>query len=177
MTAHDPVTHALGRYPEGVEGVYDTYAGLPVTGISDLGPDGEPPSAADHAWRLWDYLEYGAKDGVAESVRRFFGEVDTRRVRAVVVPEYTGRGGSLGDAVRLLAEHADDLPELRAVFLGAVRGDMYQISWIEHGDVTPLLEAFPKLERLEVCGNSQEGLRLRPVRHDALRMLRFESGG
>nr|BFE77743.1 hypothetical protein GCM10020093_003440 [Planobispora longispora] len=41
--------------------------------------------------------------------------------------------------------------------------------------MTPLLEEFPLLERLEVRGGS--GLELRPVRHEALKVLRFESGG
>ncbi|MEV4325640.1 STM4015 family protein [Microbispora rosea] len=44
-----------------------------------------------------------------------------------------------------------------------------------YANVRALLEAFPRLERLEVRGGT--GLELRPVRHESLRVLRFETGG
>ncbi|TMR09272.1 leucine-rich repeat domain-containing protein [Nonomuraea zeae] len=77
--------------------------------------------------------------------------------------------------VRRLAENADRLPELRSLFLGAISPEQSEISWIQQSDITPLLEAYPKLERLEVRGGT--GLRLRPVRHESLRILRMETGG
>jgi hypothetical protein len=50
-----------------------------------------------------------------------------------------------------------------------------EISWINHTDITPLLEAYPRLETLTVRGS--EGLSFKPLRLPHLRSLTFESGG
>ncbi|MBG0829854.1 STM4015 family protein [Planomonospora sp. ID67723] len=99
------------------------------------------------------------------------------RVRRIVVgwwgAGYEGHTSEL--PVRLLSGAADRLQNVRSIYLGDISQEQSEISWIEHGDVTPLLEGFPKLEKLVIRGSS--GLRLRPVRHEALRVLEFESGG
>src|SRR6185436_2023988 len=47
--------------------------------------------------------------------------------------------------------------------------------WLKLGDITPLLEAFPRLERL--CVRGAGGLVLTPVRHESLQELVLQSGG
>ncbi|GGK88102.1 hypothetical protein Ppa06_53180 [Planomonospora parontospora subsp. parontospora] len=137
--------------------------------------DGEPLPRAQ-AWSLWlnEYYDDG-EEPFADYFARFLAEVDTTVVRELVFQMWGSPHASSEQAVRMLAEAADRLPALRVIALGDIPSDECEISWIEQSDVTPLLEAFPKLEVLEVRGGS--GLRLRPVRHGSLRVLRFESGG
>ncbi|MGW4962317.1 STM4015 family protein [Nonomuraea sp. NPDC004186] len=149
-----------------------TYAGLPVADVP-RDEDGWQPDPGSVAWRLsagWD----GGR--IAECFDRFFAHVDTAKVTAVVIGAWEDcYSDSSASIVRRLADEAGRLPELRSLFLGAISSEESEISWIQQSDITPLLEAYPKLERLEVRGGS--GLRMRPVRHEALKKLRFESGG
>ncbi|WP_326641073.1 STM4015 family protein [Streptosporangium sp. NBC_01755] len=162
------------EFNDDVDGLYrGEYAGLPIV---SLRPPGAPmPAAGEAAWRL-SVRVYDAKETFEEHFARFVATVDTTEVKAIIV-------GGWGEAyendasgpIRLLAENAARLPALRSLFLGAMPSEECEISWIQQGDVTPLLEAFPLLERLEVRGGT--GLELRPIRHDSLRILRFETGG
>ncbi|GAA4968270.1 hypothetical protein HD597_008545 [Nonomuraea thailandensis] len=147
------------------------FAGLPVLQAGELTE--EPPERV--AWLLHDETGFGTAEDVRDTafpdeLDQLLREVDPARVTALAV---TGHGA--GNAPRLLAEHAGRLTALRAVFLGLVDSEDWEISWIRHGDITPLLEAYPELERLEVRGSA--GLELRPVTHERLKVLRFESGG
>lgn len=68
----------------------------------------------------------------------------------------------------------DRLKSLKAVFSGPYGCD-YQISWLNHHNISPILEAYPQLEILQVrCGG---GLDCNPLRHDNLKALIVESGG
>lgn len=77
--------------------------------------------------------------------------------------------------VKLLVQHKDRLPELRALFLGDIDRDESEVSWINQTDVGPILKAFPKLELLRVRGS--QGLQFKSAKHDTLRALAVESGG
>ncbi|GAA3954694.1 hypothetical protein GCM10023085_41460 [Actinomadura viridis] len=106
---------------------------------------------------------------------RFLHMVDTYQVTALVI----GYWGALHekdkpDPVKLLLDAAHLMPRLEALFLGDVGGDEQELSWVHLPDVTPLLEAFPRLERLDVRGGS---LTLRPVANRGLKTLRIECGG
>ncbi|GGS49382.1 hypothetical protein GCM10010156_05080 [Planobispora rosea] len=135
------------------------------------------------SWRLagdpFGHVRDKGQEGPAiqRAFEAFMATRDPGRVREIVVgwwgAGYEGHTSEL--PVRLLSEAADRLRNVRSIFLGDIEQEEAEISWIEHGDVTPLLEAFPKLEYLHIRGGS--GLRLRPVRHEALRTLWFESGG
>ncbi|MDP9862180.1 MULTISPECIES: STM4015 family protein [Streptosporangium] len=152
-----------------------SYAGLPV--VEAPGSDGAPPEGLpapeSAAWRVsWSWRS----DGFETNFRHFLTVVDPTKVSALIVGDWGNAYESSSEqAVGLLVEHADRFPALRSLFLGAIASEECEISWIRQSDVTPLLEAFPSLERLEVRGGS--GLLLRPVRHDSLRVLRFETGG
>nr|WP_236715022.1 STM4015 family protein [Nonomuraea pusilla] len=143
------------------------FAGLPVL-YAEQAPQGPGPVA----WLLNDEtdLRDSASSALSAELDDLLAKVGPSGVRAIAVQGYGAR-----NAPEVLAARAADLPELRAVFLGAVPAEFWEISWIRHGDITPLLEAYPKLERLDVRGS--EGLRLRPVTHEHLRVLRFETGG
>ncbi|GAA3138907.1 STM4015 family protein [Planomonospora alba] len=164
-----------GVFPPDLESHRSGYAGLPLG--EAYGPGTEQPPPGEAAWVVRGYGYGYGPDGRFESRFAHFTEhVDTTRVRALVVGEWEDAYEKSADhVVAALAGKAAAFPELRALFLGDMPSERCEISWIRQADVTPLLEAFPRLERLEVRGGS--GLRLRPVRHEALKVLRFESGG
>ncbi|GAA4072870.1 STM4015 family protein [Actinomadura miaoliensis] len=141
------------------------FAGLPVTDfLHDPRPAGDPGATA---WRVrTDY-----KRPFEEIFQEFLDTVDTTRVSHLI----TGYDENAAHVPGLLADAAGRLPALRNLFVGDIVFEESEISWIEREDITPLLEAFPGLECLEVRGS--QGLQVRPVSSAALRRLRFESGG
>ncbi|MBN3931408.1 STM4015 family protein [Streptomyces verrucosisporus] len=145
---------------------------------ADGGPAGTLPAAASVAWRLfYDSYDDGFPAEDFEDVwRGFLAAVDTTAVRALII----GQWGECYDRdsafiVELLASNADRFPALEAVFIGDLVAEEAEISWIEQADVTPVLEAYPRLREFGVRGGS--GLTLRPLRHEHLRTLVFEAGG
>jgi hypothetical protein len=151
------------------------YAGLPVAGY---GPeddllDAAVASPSSYAWAVRTSYDEG---DFADVFAEFREEVDTSAITALVIG-YWGASYDSGsvDVGALLAEAAPAFPALRSLFIGDIVMEEAEVSWIEQGDITPVLKAYPDLERLEVRGS--QGLVLEPVEHAALRTLRFESGG
>ncbi|WP_433418783.1 STM4015 family protein [Microtetraspora malaysiensis] len=140
----------------------ETYAGLPVA-EPDVIDHHHNPDPARFAWSLSD-------GDLLPELRDLLRRVDGSQIQALVVT-----GSDAHKAPEVLAAHAHRLPRLRSLFLGFIEPEYCEISWIRQGDITPVLEAFPRLERLDVRGS--EGLLLRPVRHEHLTVLRFETGG
>lgn len=167
-----------------------TFAGLPVVALhpvgeleydwyadpAALGPDDALPAADSVAWRLRIYNEDYAKDpeDPAAHFARFLATVDTTRVRALSIgswgPSYEPPDET---TTELLCASADRFPALRHLYIGDISREEDEISWIEPGDVTPVLDAFPALETLVVKGMPS----LRATRHEALTRLEFHSGG
>ena len=78
--------------------------------------------------------------------------------------------------VSALVNAKDKLTNLKAVFIGDIPYDECEISWIVQSDISPILQAYPRLEVLQVRGG--EGLTFSPpVRHDQLQALIIETGG
>ncbi|RFU42957.1 leucine-rich repeat domain-containing protein [Actinomadura logoneensis] len=151
------------------------YAGLPVAGY---GPDDDllaeaVASPSSYAWAVRTSYDEG---DFADVFARFREEVDTSQVTALIIG-YWGASYDAGsaDVGALLAEAAPAFPALRSLFVGDIVMEEAEVSWIEHGDITPVLNAYPDLERLDVRGS--QDLVLEPVKHGALRTLRFETGG
>ncbi|MEV5826173.1 STM4015 family protein [Spirillospora sp. NPDC052242] len=149
------------------------FADLPVIDFADAAAGGPAPSAGGVAWKLatrYDGEPFG------EIWKRFRATVDTTEVTALVIGYWSMERFDLSQyPVPMLVESAAAFPNLRSLFLGDITYMESEISWIRHGDITPLLRAFPKLERLDVRGG--DGLVLEPFASEALRVLRFESGG
>ncbi|MDL4815895.1 STM4015 family protein [Actinomadura opuntiae] len=172
-------------------GVYqhlEEYAGLPVaaftceTGVADEDEDGatggqgtgeDLPPAGEAAWYVGTMFD---EESFADTFARFLETVDTREITALVIG-YWGASydESTSDPVALLTASAAAFPKLKALFLGDITGEEAEISWIEHGDISPLFTAFPQLERFEIRG--AQGLVLSSINSAHLRVLRFESGG
>ncbi|MGW2476448.1 STM4015 family protein [Streptomyces sp. NPDC001665] len=160
-----------------------SFHGMPVFTLPEPGDDSPWPAtlpAPDAiAWRLdcgWEGHEF------AVVWRHFLEKVDPAQVRALVIGHWwDGDYSSLAPVVELIASDAARFPALRALFLADVVGEECEVSWLQMCDITPVLRAFPRLEELVVRGGgsglNEETLELHPVRHEALKALRFESGG
>ncbi|MEU4571266.1 STM4015 family protein [Nonomuraea sp. NPDC023979] len=152
----------------------DMYAGLPV---AHPPRDGQSPPEGEVAWRLQAVTWPGdERTRMSQVIDAFVESVDPARVTALVIGAWEEcYETSSASVVERLVAHAPRLTGLRSLFVGDIESEEAEISWIQQSDMTPLLEAFPRLERLEVRGGT--GLELSPVRHEALRVLRFETGG
>lgn len=133
------------------------------------------PAADAVAWRV-AVESYDAKEEWRAAFARFLATVDTTRVRALIV-------GSWGEAyenrptevIAAIVAARDQLPALRAIFLGDIVMEEAEISWIYQGRVSDLLDEFPELEEFGVRGGTE--LEFAPVRHERLRKLVVETGG
>ncbi|MFH9268444.1 STM4015 family protein [Streptomyces sp. NPDC017546] len=152
----------------------DRFHGLPVH--TPAPSSGFLPAADSVAWRLECENEEGRD--FAGWWQEFLDTVDTARVRALVLgPWWSGEYTPFAPVMELIVAHADRFPALRGLFLADVVGEECEVSWLRMCDITPVLEALPQLEEFGVRGCGREGLGLRPLRHTALKSLRFESGG
>ncbi len=147
-----------------------TFAGRPVVAYPDGARPADPTTVA---WRLAD-PEYDG-DGVFDRhLSALLAEEWAPGITALVIGAWGGgydRPAPVGDLVAA----APRLTGLRGLFLADVTPEENEISWIKQDDVTPILEAYPRLEVLTIRGS--DGLSLRPVRHRELRSLTFQSGG
>jgi len=138
------------------------------------------------AWRIdcWHEDFFERDFDFTEIFERFLKTVDTTRVTALTI----GMWDETAEAddcpvVGLLTENAARFPALRSLFLGDIFEGGYggsDTAYIEHGDLTPILRAYPLLEELWVRGGpdyQQSSRYFEPIRHEALRRLVFQSGG
>ncbi len=169
------------------------FAGLPVAGYQEarrLERHGEtvPPGArsperdglADPGSVAWHLTRYG--DDLPEGPRKylegfleFVGAPDA--VRALVVGSLVeGFEAASSNAVRdALVELAPRLPGLRSLFYADLVFTECEASWIQHGDLSPLVTAFPGLTGFAVRGTAHLGLEA--LEHDGLRRLTLQGGG
>ncbi len=78
-----------------------------------------------------------------------------------------------------LIQKAKLFNNLKALFIGEMTYEENEISWITQGDYTKLLNAYPKLEHLQIRGGDELGFgdATTPVMHDNLKALIIETGG
>jgi hypothetical protein len=164
--------------------------GIPV-------PDPYPPHAAlaaalaapgSVAWRLRTeyphrpylpdrYFSDEPLEDASAYARRFTEEVDLPAVAALLIGHIASENHDPGTdrALAVVLDIAPKLTALRSLFFGEIRQQENEISWIEHGDLAPLLAAFPDLAEFTVRGGSA-GLGLALGEHRALRSLTVQSG-
>ncbi|MGW7436958.1 STM4015 family protein [Streptomyces sp. NPDC054849] len=152
--------------------------GLPVFDFPGSGDEkgmDRLPEADAVAWRVSSDT-YDAEETWPEAFARFTAAVDTTRVRAIVVGAWEDAYDSgPAEIIAALLDARPRLPALRALFLGDMESEECEISWINQGDVGPLLDGFPELEEFGVRGGS--GLVIPPFTHQRLRSLTVETGG
>ncbi|MFB8280309.1 STM4015 family protein [Nocardia colli] len=133
------------------------------------------PAAGSVAWRI-GISSYDPSESWAAAFAEFADAVDLTEVRAFIVGCWTDaydRGPE--EVFEALIAAKDRLPNLRALFVGDIVGEECEISWINQGQVTVLLEAFPELTEFRVRGGQE--LEFPAIRHERLHTLIVETGG
>ncbi len=123
------------------------------------------------------YEEYN-DDGLywEDKLDRFLEHAKSSSAEAIVIGAWEDVGSQDSEfIVELLVDRKDRLPNLKALFFGDIIMEESECSWIEHGDMSPLLQAFPRLSHFAVRGGG--GLSLGAVDHSNLRALIVQSGG
>lgn len=142
--------------------------------VADYEPDKKPAAGGKTVYRFRsDYDEANCIPHLTH-----FLETDAAvEAVGIVIGNWAG-DDSDGDpcgVIKLLCDSRDRLSSLKAIYLGDIVSEENEMSWIHQSDVTPLLEAFPKLELLRTRGGND--LSLSRPKHANLRGLVCESGG
>ncbi|MEW2516696.1 STM4015 family protein [Actinacidiphila alni] len=146
---------------------------FPRSDSKDKSP--ELPEADAVAWRI-AVDSYDSDENWEDAFARFTQAVDLSRVRAIIVGSWSDAYDSGPEPViAAIVAAKDRLPALRALFLGDIVMEECEISWINQGDVSPLLDNFPELESFGVRGG--QDLVFPAVTHARLRSLTVETGG
>ena len=74
-----------------------------------------------------------------------------------------------------MLEHKDKFAQIEGLFWGDIDQEEQEVSWIEQTDLSPLLDAMPKLKDLKIKGTNN--LRLGQTSRPELRSLEIISGG
>jgi hypothetical protein len=151
-----------------------TFAGLPV---QEYDPDAREKGHPFYTYRIGG-LEYGEeKYPFPERLDRFLTEHGGPKLTALVIGawHYEGMMAGAAEVIEALIAGRERMPNLRALFLGDIVYEECEISWIQYGDVAPLLPAFPQLEEFRIRGASN--LTFGKLRHERLRSFAIESGG
>lgn len=182
----DPkVRQALQEYRtwnlfERLEG-YLGYSGLHVTTfanrkVENLDPQTGITDPVGTAYFLG--LDWDANENITNPLEMVLQDPQVSQVEALVFGMWNGNvavDGSSKILVDALVAARERLTSLKAVFIGDIPYDESEISWIQQSDISPVLQAYPDLEVLQVRGG--EGLAFSPLRHDHLEALIVETGG
>jgi hypothetical protein len=145
--------------------LFTEYDGLPVV---EFDQDSVTPPGEEVAWLVH-------ADDEGELFGRFLKAVDSAAVTRLIIGCWGPGHQTSGAAVRMLTDAAPRLPALRAIVIGDITTEEDEITDRSGSDVTPLLDAYPSLESLDVRAGSQ--LRLSPFFSPVLRTLKLGSGG
>jgi hypothetical protein len=120
--------------------------------------------------------EYEADQTQQELLDQFLDQTRGFGVEALIIGCWAnGPEDSPQEFIDRLIERRDELPMLRALFIGDMTYEENEISWIIQGDYNALLRAFPGLVELRIRGAGS--LKIGPIEHHGLRTLVIESGG
>lgn len=84
-------------------------------------------------------------------------------------------GEDCSDLLKGILENKDKFAHIEGLFWGDIDQEEQEISWIEQADLSPLLDAMPKLKDLKIKGTNC--LRLGQTSRPELRSLEIISGG
>jgi hypothetical protein len=171
----------------GISKHLETFAGYAVrdfdraTGIQDTAATAyrlrkEPAVAAKPKWSLFGRKAEPTQP--ADPLEALLADPASNQLQAIVygswMADFDPSGGSEEVAAQL-AEAAARLPNLKALFIGDITFEECEISWINQTDMSPLFQAYPKLQHFGVRGSTE--LKIGPVRHAQLKSLVIECGG
>lgn len=147
----------------------ETFAGLNIQAFSS-----SLPTLNDKAIRIAVDPDNNANP-IVYQLDDILAHSDAAQLSHLVVGRWMewSLGESSTEFVQELAKAAPKLPNLKGIFIGDVTAYEVELSWLNHGDLTPLLEAYPDLEILQVRGmgaSIEHG-----VRHHHLQHLCYET--
>ncbi|RCJ29283.1 hypothetical protein A6769_35780 [Nostoc punctiforme NIES-2108] len=181
--AEPQVKQALQTYkPWNLEERLNEYQGYNVTQFAnrqvvefDANTSITEPLNKAYALRYWPYEN---EDNLPSKFSRLLQESNADKLEALVFglwEEEAYERNSSG-IIEALVDAKQYLTNLKAVFIGDIISDECEISWIQQSDISPILQAYPKLEILQIRGG--DGLQFSPpIRHDRLKALIVETGG
>lgn len=146
------------------------WLGLPV---ETWNPSQGAPDYPNKIYRLeYDWEE---EVPIERSLPEFLGHPGVEEARGLILGLPHDTAEDLGARIADLVAAREKLPKLRGLFLGEMDQEDSELSWIENGDMGPVMEAFPGLEDLRIRGGN--GLTWEKCRHICLQKLIIETGG
>jgi hypothetical protein len=143
--------------------------------VYDYAVDGglQPPET--HTPRV--RADYDSEDTAATLLANVLQQEGADRLTGLIVGAWSSDMSDTAptDEVNMLVAAADQLASLTHLFLGEITSEENEVSWIHQTDLSPLWQAFPRLQVLIVRGSN--GLSLGKIQHDHLRSLTVETGG
>lgn len=150
----------------------ETFAGKTVV---DYELDTPLPDPAEFVPRL--RVEYDSDISAVDILQRLLVDPAAEQLTGLVIGMWDGEMMDTGpdDLVEMLCASSEQLPNLRALFIGDIICEECEVSWMTLTDFSPLWDAFPRLEVFKLRGS--QGLSLGKIRHRHLKELYLESGG
>jgi hypothetical protein len=152
------------------------FAGKPVVEWTPTDTIQDPVGSAYRLGLSYDESEAG--ETWEKRFASFLAQPAARQATAIVVGVWGNTSGPLGDprhVVHALVAASKLLPQLKALFIGDIIGEEFEISWIEQTDMAPIFAAYPELEHFRVRGGTN--LTIGTLNHDHLKSLIIETGG
>ncbi|MEH2074021.1 MAG: STM4015 family protein [Nostoc sp.] len=98
------------------------------------------------------------------------------KIEALVIGMWDEDGDyNSGVVVNALVQAKDKLKNLKAIFIGDIEFSEWMISIIDQSDISPLLNAYPQLEIIQIRGGSN--LQFSQLQHKNLKAIIIETGG
>jgi hypothetical protein len=150
----------------------ERFAGLEVVQWESGAALVEPGS---HAYRI--AVEYEPEEPWLDLFDGFLSLPGVEKVKAFIVGNWgeVASGDTPEPIVEALVGARTRLAALEALFVADLESEESEISWINQGDLSPLLSAYPALRELGIRGGT--GLSLGRIQHARLEKLVIESGG
>jgi hypothetical protein len=121
--------------------------------------------------------DYDEEENAVDKLAELLQHPEAGKLEALVIGAWSGEltDYSSSAIIEALVVASYKLANLKALFIGDIHYEESEISWILQSDISPILQAYPNLEILQVRGGT--GLEFSPVQHDNLEALIVETGG
>ncbi|QLE42900.1 HEAT repeat domain-containing protein [Nostoc sp. C052] len=122
-------------------------------------------------------FEYDTYENLPSKLSRLLQEPNAEKLEALVFGLWAETSQTDSSSiVQALVDAKQRLTNLKAIFIGDLTSEDSEISWIQQSDISPILQAYPKLEILQIRGG--DGLQFSPpIRHNHLKALIVETEG
>lgn len=153
----------------------DTFAGKAVMDYDDNSRITNPKRQSVRVSLSYDEFN---DDGLywEDKLDKVLADPRVKELESLVIGPWEDVGSQDSEfIVELLVNNKDKLQNLQEIFFGDIVMEESECSWINHGEMSPLLSAFPKLTHLAVRGCG--GLNFETIEHKNLRSLVIQCGG